>query len=368
METSGNGRRWSKDGLTRREVMKIGGLTALGTMAGGMGLTLLDRMPAAAAPARRGTGRVHFYSPETPAMTRQMGEAFTRATGTPVDVTYGGTAVIFNRILAEKDNPNGDLWYGAGGMIPFEVGRARGLITPYTPPEWRRQVVHQHGLKMRDENWHWIAAEVFVIGIAYNTELVPKDQLPKTWEDLLHPRWRGEIQIPNPATSGTATLFVMSRLSEHGLDRGWKYLGDLVKQTNAIPDSGAGPTRAVAKGEAKLALCFDFMPYQLAVRGEKTGFILPPQTPIIANPVALLNNGPNPDLGKRFIDWLLSADGGQAIIGEWSQLPIHPMVPRDRIKRPTLLPDVLPAAQKLKIDWLVENWDNIRGEWRKRFG
>lgn len=349
---------------TRRKFLERSAGAALATMiGGGMVVTLGEK--ALAQRRRAGTGRIHFYSPETPDMTRQMATEYEALTGVPVDVTYGGTSVVFNRLVAERRRPNADLWYGAGGVIPFEVGRKEGLITPYTPTGWEDMPVYMQGLKVRDEAWHWVAAEVFVIGLSYNTELVSPDEVPRKWEDLLDPKWRGEIQMPNPASSGTATLFVMSQLLRHGWNAGWEYLEQLVEQTSAMPDSGAAPTRAVAKGEAKVAVCFDFMPYQLAQRGERTGFVLPEPSPVLANPVALVEAGPNPELAKPFIDWLLSADGGQRILGEWSHLPIHPDV--KEMARPTNVNDVLHAAQDLDIEWLVENYDEIRSEWRRRF-
>ena len=351
--------------ITRRDFVKVSSAFTLATMLGGGAVMQLGQT-AYAQQRRPGTGRLHFYSPETPDMTAEMGDGFSAATGIPVDVSYGGTSVIFNRLVAEARRPNADVWYGAGGLIPFEVGRVEGLTEPYTPPEWADMPAYnEFGLKMRDDEWHWVAMEYFVIGLAYNTELVSNDEVPRNYDDLLDPKWRGEIQMPNPASSGTATLFVMSQLLRLGWDTGWEYLAELVDQTSAIPDSGAGPTRAVAAGNAKIAICFDFMPYQLAERGERVSFVLPEPTPILANPIALVNTGPNPDIAKDFINWMLSADGGQSILGRWSHLPMHPDV--TGIARPTTFPDVMHATQDLDIEWLVENFDEIRAEWRRRF-
>lgn len=352
-------------GVSRRDFVKMSSAFTLAAMLGGGTVMQLGQL-AHAQQRRRETGRLHFYSPETPDMTAEMGAAFTEQTGIPVDVSYGGTSVIFNRLVAEARRPNADVWYGAGGLIPFEVGRVEGLTEPYTPSEWADlPVFNEFGLKMRDPDWHWVAAEYFVIGLAYNTELVESGEVPSNYDDLLDPKWRGEIQMPNPASSGTATLFVMSQLLRLGWDAGWEYLTELVDQTSAIPDSGAGPTRAVAAGNAKIAVCFDFMPYQLAERGERVGFVLPSPTPILANPIALVNTGPNPDIATQFIDWMLSVGGGQRILGRWSHLPMHPDV--TDIARPTTVTDVLHATQDLDFEWLVEQFDEIRAEWRRRF-
>lgn len=352
--------------ISRRDFVKMSSAFALATLVGG-GTLLQVGQVARAQQRRQADGRVHFYSPETPDMTEEMGAAYSALTGIPVDVTYGGTSVIFNKLIAEARRPNADLWYGAGGLIPFEVGRREGITEPYIPSEWKDlPVKSETGLKLRDDDWHWVAMEYFVIGLSYNTELLDESEVPRNYDDLLDPKWRGEFQMPNPASSGTATLFVMSQLLRLGESAGWDYLAQLVDQASAIPDSGAGPTRAVAAGNAKLALCFDFMPYQLAARGERVGFVLPEPSPILANPIALVKSGPNPELAEQFIDWMLAADGGQEILGKWSHLPMNPDA--QGLERPTNLNDVLHAAQDLDIDWLVDNFDAIRDEWRNRFG
>ena len=74
-----------------------------------------------------------MYSPETPDMTREIAEAFEEETGTPVNVHYAGTNVLVNQMIAEMDNPEADVWYGGGGILPFESAIERGFIQAYTP-------------------------------------------------------------------------------------------------------------------------------------------------------------------------------------------------------------------------------------------
>src|SRR5690625_1628951 len=78
-------------------------------------------------------GTINFSSPETADMTEEIARAFEDQVGGEVNVTYGGTGDIVNRIQAEKNNPQGDVWYGGGGWIPFEYAKAEGFLEPYTP-------------------------------------------------------------------------------------------------------------------------------------------------------------------------------------------------------------------------------------------
>lgn len=309
-------------------------------------------------------GKIAFYSPETPDMSKEIGQAFEKANpGSSVDVQYGGTNVIVNRLIAEKGNPQGDLWYGGGGILPFEAAEDKDIIEPYTPEAAKDWEVVQEGIKMRDEDWNWVGINVFVLGFIYNTDLVSEEEAPKTWDDLLDPRWKGKIQMSNPAASGTATLTVLSQMMRLGEEEGWNYFDKLVAQTNAMPDSGSGPTKAVAKGEAEIGVAFDFMAYEMQAKGESVDFIVPEETPILVNPASLVKNGPNPEGGKAMIDYLLSKEG-QEIFANWYMIPIRDDV---ESKTPLTVEKVLPHAQELDVDWVVDNYDRIRNEWRDNY-
>ncbi|UFJ40850.1 extracellular solute-binding protein [Brevibacillus humidisoli] len=311
-----------------------------------------------------GYGDVAFYSPETPDMTKEIGLNFEKAfTGSTVNVQYGGTNVIVNRLIAEKDNPMGDVWYGGGGFLPFESAKSKGIITSYTPEIAKDWPVSQNGIQIRDKDWKWVGAEVFVLGFIYNTDLVKPEDLPKTWDDLLDPKWKGKIQMSNPAASGTATLTVLSQLMRLGEEPGWEYFTKLVDQVSALPDSGSAPSKAVAKGEAHIGIAFDFMAYEMKAKGEKVDFIVPEKTPIIVNPVSLVADGPNPEGGKALIDYLLSKEGQQTL-ANWYHIPISKEV---ESKTPLTLEKVMPHAQELDVQWVVDNYDRIRNEWRQKF-
>lgn len=223
--------------------------------------------------------------------------------------------------------------------------------------------MEKNGIRLRDKDWKWVGTEIFVLGFIYNTDQVKKDEVPRTWDDLLDPRWKGKFQMPNPAASGTATLTVMSQMMEMGEEKGWQYFDKLVDQANAFPDSGLAPSQAVAKGEAEIGVAFDFMAYEMKARGEKVDFVVPEKTPILVNPVTLVKDGPNPEGGKAMIDYLLSKEG-QEVLAKWYHIPIREDV---KSQTPLTLKKVIPHAQKLDVDWAVKNYDRIRNEWRKKF-
>lgn len=308
-------------------------------------------------------GRIAFYSPETPEMTKELAAKFEKLHGGNVDVQYAGTNILVNRMMAEMDNPQGDLWYGGGGLLPFEANADKGIIGSYTPEIAKDWKVVENGIKVKHQDGKYVGVEVFVLGFSYNTELVKPEDAPKTWDDLLDPKWKGKIQFPNPAASGTATLMVLNQMMQRGEKEGWNYFEKLVKQANSMPDSGSSPTKAVAMGEAHIGIGFDFMAYEAKAKGETVDFVVPDKTPILVNPVSIVKDGPNPKGAKKFIDFLLSKDG-QQILADWYHIPINPEV---KSKTPLTLDNVKSHAVDLDIDWVNKNYDRVRNEWKDKF-
>lgn len=313
--------------------------------------------------------RVVLYCPESPDLSSKIAKAFEAETGIAVNVQYGGTNVIVNRLLAERSNPNADVWYGGGGLLSFLFAKREGITTPYVPPEFKDMPVQQGNVYLRDADWHFAGAEVFVIGFAYNPKTLSKADAPKSWDDLVDPKWKGQIQMPNPAASGTATLSVLGHMMQviragRTEKDAWEYWEKLNKNVSLYPESGAAPTRAVAKGDAKIGICFSFMPWGLAARGESVDFILPTQTPVIANPVALVKGSKRPENGKRLYDFIIGVKG-QQILADYSQIVLNKKV---KPTTPMSFDEVSRNAMPMDVNWAQANYDRIRNEWRARFG
>lgn len=309
-------------------------------------------------------GEITYFSPETLDMLEELADAYEEEhPGASVTVEYGGTNEIINQLIAEKDNPSGDMWYGAGGFIPFETGKERGIIEPYTPKEAEDWEVYESGIKMRDEDWYWVGLNFRVLGFAYNTDLVSEDEAPKTWDDLLDPKWEGKIQMANPAASGTSTLIVLSQLLRLGEEEGWDYLDKLVDQMNTIPDAGLAPATAVTKGEAEIGIVFDYHAYTLQGQGESIDFIVPDETPVLANPAAIVKDAENAEGGQAMMDFLFTKEA-QQIFADYYMLTLRDDV---QTKTPLTLDGVMTNAQEMDVDWVVENYDRIREEWQEKY-
>ena len=96
------------------------------------------------------------------------------------------------------------------------------------------------------------------LGFGYNTELLAKKKLavPRSWADLLKPEYKGEIQVANPASSGTAYTMVATLVQLMGEDKAFEYMKGLHKNIGQYTRSGTGPIKAVARGETAVSISF----------------------------------------------------------------------------------------------------------------
>ena len=96
------------------------------------------------------------------------------------------------------------------------------------------------------------------LGFGYNTELLAKKKLtvPQTWADLLNPALKGEIQVANPASSGTAYTMVATLVQLMGEDKAFDYMKALHKNISQYTRSGTGPIKAAARGETTVSISF----------------------------------------------------------------------------------------------------------------
>lgn len=332
--------------------------------------TETSRGPSAAA------RKVVVYTPFPEITAKELGRAFTARTGIEVEQVLEGTAKVFARVRAEKRHPRADVWYGGGGMIPFLAATREGLLEPYTPKGWGGREVGKGNLIWRDPDWSWVGLGVIALGYAYNPQKISEADLPKTWADLADPRWRDQIEMWDPAESGTAMLFLEAAILRaiqrgEGEEAGWKYLTDFFRNLKRYTREGK-PAFAVARGEVLLGIHFEHQVLeflaeqagdaQIAEVQENIRWYLPPDSPVLVDPIALIKGGPNPEGGRAFIDFCFSEEG-QRILNRFF-ISVDPGVPP-----PPGLPGVtfdflLSKAQKLDAAWMAERYDSVRKRWQ----
>jgi ABC-type Fe3+ transport system substrate-binding protein len=249
-----------------------------------------------------------------------------------IEVSYsradsGPTALkILNEARAGK--VQADIFDGTGTVPPLVQA---GLVANFLPDN-----ADKYPPELKDPQGHWIAINLYFLTPGYNTQLVPKDEAPKTLNDLLDPKWKGKMAWSTSATAGSGT-FIGRILETMGETRGMDYLTALAKQDVVNVDaSGRTVLDQVIAGEYPLALeIFNHHAALSAAKGAPVDWIK--MTPVSApiSVASLLKDAPHPNAARLFLDFLASEDG-QKVMAAVDYLPALPSVPA---KVPTLKPE-----------------------------
>jgi iron(III) transport system substrate-binding protein len=232
---------------------------------------------------------------------------YTRTTGTRVNMTLKGSGEALAQLIAEKDNPRTDLWFGGTGD-PHLQAAEQGLTLEYKSAllpqlhEWAQQQAKQ-------SNWRTVGIYSGPLGFGYNTELIARKKLPvpKTWGDLLKPEYKGEIQVANPASSGTAYTMIATLVQLMGEDKAFEYLKGLHRNVGAYPRSGTGPIKAVARGETAVSISFVHDGPGEKQQGFPVATITPADgTGAEIGSMSLIKGARNLENAKKFYDWALT--------------------------------------------------------------
>ena len=252
-----------------------------------------------------------------------IGTVYARTTGTKINVSMKGSGEALAQLIAEKDNPKTDVWFGGTGDPHWQAAE-QGLSLEYTSPSlsqlypWAQQQAQQAGFKT-------VGIYSGPLGFGYNPELLAKKKLavPKSWADLLKPEYKGDIQVANPGSSGTAYTMVATLVQLMGEDKAFDYLKGLHRNVSQYTRSGTGPIKAVARGETAVSISFVH-----DGPGEKmNGFPVETITPLEGTgaeigSMSIIKGARNLEAAKKFYEWALTpAAQEMAAAAKQFQLP-----------------------------------------------
>lgn len=196
---------------------------------------------------------INAYMGTSPDNNAKIVEFIKAKTGITVNQTFQSFGEIEARVKAEAPNFNADMIIGCGSSTGF-MAKKNGWATPYVSPGWKGVPAVFFD---PDGNWYDIGNFSFVL--VGNKDRLAKTGLtmPKSWKDLLDPKWKGDIIMPSPLSSGTANMMRYSFLALYGDDEGWKFLEALDKNVHHYTRSGNAPTDLVGRGEFTLGITSD---------------------------------------------------------------------------------------------------------------
>jgi iron(III) transport system substrate-binding protein len=260
---------------------------------------------------------------------------YARTTGVKVNVSLKGSGEALAQIIAEKDNPKTDIWFGGTGD-PHLQAAEQGLTLEYRSPslvqlhEWAQQQAKQSGYKT-------VGIYSGPLGFGYNPELLAKKKLavPRTWADLTKPEYKGDVQVANPASSGTAYTMIATLVQLMGEEKAFDYLKRLHQNVSAYSRSGTGPIKAVARGETAVSISFVHDGPGEKMQGFPVETITPADgTGAEIGSMSIIKGARNLDASKKFYEWALTpAAQEMAAAAKQFQLPsnkaakVDPRVP-----------------------------------------
>jgi iron(III) transport system substrate-binding protein len=276
--------------------------------------------------------------------------AFKKETGIEVEPVAAGSGVVVRRMLAERARPLGDVVWGISRSL---LQTNKVLFEPYasknkgaTPAEYR------------DPDDLWIGNNLHLLVILQNTKLVPADQGPKSWADLLDPKWKGKIAFTDPANSGSAyaTVTMLVDLWGGG-EAGWKKVGELFRNLKVLNRSSL-VFQGVGNGEYPLGISLEYAGPMWATGGAPVKVVYPADgTTASMEGVAVIKGGPNPDSARAFVDYINRKD-------------VREMILKATFRRPTrsdvdlsALPGGMPPMSAVKLAPYDEaGWTDKRGK------
>ncbi|WP_428269742.1 extracellular solute-binding protein [Haliangium sp.] len=227
---------------------------------------------------------------------------------------------VLNRLIAEADNPQADVFWSGDPVRPF-VLIDRGLVEPYRSPAARDL---PPGFRADDGAWTGFAARARVLLV--NHELVPDDATPRSIRDLADPRWKGKVAIASPLF-GTTTMHVAALFSAWGEDRAKAFLDQLRANDVRVASSNGEVKRLVAAGEVAVGLTDTDDANEALGAGAPVRVVYPDQggigTLVMPTVAVLIKGAPHPDAGKKLIDCLLSAEVERRMAESGAHMPLR---------------------------------------------
>ncbi|VEI57113.1 Fe(3+) transport system periplasmic ferric iron-binding protein AfuA-1 [Pasteurella multocida] len=276
-------------------------------------------------------GRLTVYCSAQNTMCEQEVEAFGKKHNVKVSHIRAGTGAILARIEAEKENPQGDVWYG-GTLDPHSQAGEMGLLIPYKSPNLKFIPAELQDPAKR-KGHYTSAIYLGVLGFGVNTERLNKlgIPVPKCWKDLIDPRLKNEIQSADPQSSGTAYTALATFIQLWGEEESFKYLKALHKNVSQYTKSGNTATRNTARGEASIGIGFlhehsiekeKGAPVELIVPCEGTGYEI--------GGVSVIKGARNLENAKLFVDWALSQEAQEL---SWQKGDTHQILTNTEAKQ-----------------------------------
>lgn len=254
-------------------------------------------------------GRLVIYCSAMNSMCEEEAKAFGEKYDVKTSFIRNGSGSTLAKIEAEKKNPQADVWYG-GTLDPHAQAGEMDLLQSYKSPNLE-QIMPQFRDPATRKGHYSSAIYIGILGFGINMDRLKEKGLPEPtcWKDLTNPAFKGEIQIADPQSSGTAYTALATFAQLWGEEQAFEYLKQLNTNISQYTKSGIAPARNAARGEATIGIGF-LHDYSLEIeKGAPIKIVSPCEgTGYELGGVSILKNARNIDNAKLFVDWSLSKE------------------------------------------------------------
>ena len=305
------------------------------------------------------SGKVMLYSSMQEAQLQAIEQAF-EAKYPTVDMEYyyaGGGKLVTKMTTEAKDGgqiASDVVWLG--DPSDYESFKANGWLEPYVSPE-----TEHIAKEYMDPEGYYTAGRLVTMGIAWNVGLVDEADAPKTWNDLLDPKWFNQIIMTDPSQASTTKYWMaaMMQSEKYGPDYFQK-----LRDNGVELESGTTATHnRVADASYQVGICLDYVSANLIAEGSPMAFHYTTEDVItMTSPIAIIKGCANEDNAKLLMDFILSKDGQEVLVAN------NLVSVRDDVEMKVDTSAI--AAINMPVDYneLGQNLQNYLNEFNKIFG
>ncbi|NBD34075.1 MAG: putative 2-aminoethylphosphonate ABC transporter substrate-binding protein [Cyanobacteria bacterium] len=280
-----------------------------------------------------------------------------------INIVRDSTGIITAKLIAEKNNPQADVIWGLAASSLL-LADQEGMLEPYAPSN-----LEDVQPKFRDDlnPPRWVGIDAWMSAFCVNTIELEENNLPmpQSWADLTKPEYKGQIVMPNPASSGTGYLSVAAILQMKGEEQGWQYLDSLHENIAQYMHSGSKPCKVAGAGEYPIGISFGYRAVRQMEGGEPIKPVFPEEGSgwdVEAN--ALVKKPQIKPAAKDFLDWAITQEVSEQYAENFAITAVKTNTPN-----PKGYPEE-PSEQLINNDfsWMAENRERILAEWTSRYG
>lgn len=296
-------------------------------------------LPQALIDAARREGELVPYEPFPSEQSKPMAESFTAQFGIPNKFFRAGQEALQARVEAEAR---------AGQVLADTIGQSdidvvqdmvdRGLIDTTSKPTFWNEYPEQ----WRYPHLNNVAFAVLSCNMIYNKQLVAAADSPKTWQDLVSPRWKGKVVIPSPEYAGTGFALLAEWVRRYG----WDFIRALKANNTFIVQAVSASDSRVIAGQSLIGIVNSHRGNTLLGQNAPVSLVWSRETPPVALSYvhAIFKKAPHPNAARLYRDYCLTAkvQSDQAAFGLWG--------PHPKATQPAHLP-ALKEVALVSLDW-----------------